>query len=230
VGYSEAGDLEPQPRRGRLLAHLVRHPAALDNADGRHSRSIRARDTALVSSLCSRRRSAAAGADVAALGLGDRGGVRGSPGGEGRWAGVRQERVQAVAVDGGAGLLVGEDPFVGDAGGGQGVEWALEALLGREDPGVAEVESGWCVRGLASLAIRRHLVEARAQGAVQVRAAEAELAYRGHGYRQPEGAVDRKTQGEECAGNPGAVCGGGEIGLGPALLVVGLPVWGRGQT
>jgi hypothetical protein len=55
--------------------------------------------------------------------------------------GVAEHLVQAVAVDGGAGLLVGPGPLGGDTRGGQGVELAFQALFGGGDAGVAEVEA-----------------------------------------------------------------------------------------
>jgi hypothetical protein len=55
--------------------------------------------------------------------------------------GVGEQGGEAVAVDGGAGLLVGVDVLVGDAGGGEGVELAVEVLLDSGDAGVAEVEA-----------------------------------------------------------------------------------------
>lgn len=61
--------------------------------------------------------------------------------------GVPQESGQALPVDGGTGLLVGEDPFAGNAGGGgEGVELAVQALLGRRDSGVPELEAARGVR------------------------------------------------------------------------------------
>ena len=54
-------------------------------------------------------------------------------------AGVGEQRDEAVAVDCGAGLLVGVDVSVGDAGGGVGSELAVEVLFDRGDGGVAEV-------------------------------------------------------------------------------------------
>ena len=54
--------------------------------------------------------------------------------------GVAQQLVQAVPVDGGAGLLVGVDPLIGDPGSGEGVELAVQALPGGGDAGIAEVE------------------------------------------------------------------------------------------
>jgi hypothetical protein len=62
-------------------------------------------------------------------------------------AGVAQQRGQAVAVDGGAGLAVDVDVLVGDAGLAERVELAVEALAGGRDPGVAEVEAGGRVVG-----------------------------------------------------------------------------------
>ena len=53
---------------------------------------------------------------------------------------IAQQLVQAVAVDGGAGLLVGVDPLAGDARRGERVELAIQALPGGGDAGVAEVE------------------------------------------------------------------------------------------
>jgi hypothetical protein len=54
--------------------------------------------------------------------------------------GVAQQQVQAVAVDGGAGLLVGVDAVAGDPRRGERVELALQALPGGGDAGVAEVK------------------------------------------------------------------------------------------
>jgi hypothetical protein len=62
-------------------------------------------------------------------------------------AGVGQQRSKAVAVDAGAGLLVGEDPLIRDPGGGESVELAFQALLGRGDPGVRQVEPADPVTG-----------------------------------------------------------------------------------
>jgi hypothetical protein len=46
-------------------------------------------------------------------------------------AGVGEQRGQALSVDGGTGALVGEDPLVGDADGGEGVELALRSGTAR---------------------------------------------------------------------------------------------------
>jgi hypothetical protein len=54
--------------------------------------------------------------------------------------GVGQQLVQAVAVDGGPGFLVGVDAVAGDAGRGERSHLAVQALPGGGDAGVAEVE------------------------------------------------------------------------------------------
>jgi hypothetical protein len=52
--------------------------------------------------------------------------------------GVAEKLVQALTVDGGAGLLVGPGPLGGDARSRQGVELAVQALFAGGDTGVAE--------------------------------------------------------------------------------------------
>ncbi len=55
--------------------------------------------------------------------------------------GVGQQLLEAVPLGGGAGFLVGVDALVRDAEVGQGVELAVEGLLGGRDPGVAEFKA-----------------------------------------------------------------------------------------
>ena len=55
-------------------------------------------------------------------------------------AGVGQEPIQAVAVDGGAGRLVNVDPIIRDPGRRQSVELSGKGLFGCGDAGVSEFE------------------------------------------------------------------------------------------
>ena len=75
--------------------------------------------------------------------------------------GVAQQLVQAVAVDGGPGLLVGVDALAGDARRGERVELAVQGLPDGRDAGVAEVEpalrmivTGWHAANRTGIRLR----------------------------------------------------------------------------
>ena len=65
-------------------------------------------------------------------------------------AGIGEQGAQAGPVDDGAGLLVAVDPRVRDAGGGQCVEWPVEAYRVVLTRALAEVESAGVVDDLGS--------------------------------------------------------------------------------